>query len=105
MSEFYAWGLFLSTALIWLATLIQFHRLFYMFRERYPDHAKQIPFAFKPIAHPEKFLSFFRKKQIAVLKADPELWSIRQGAKLLLIFSTTIPTVGFMIPFCYAIFQ
>ena len=80
---------------IWMtlivATVIQNSRLLRLFRERYPQVAqREIPFVFDNWRHPEKAFYFFRKRAVATLRADPELWRERQR-----FVALTIATIGF----------
>jgi len=106
MSEIYPFSLFILTGVIWVATGIQSHRLFYNFRSRYPDIARQeIPFANDFMAHPSKFIYFFKKTSIPTLKADPEIWSLRKQVKVLCILSLAVPITGFVIMLCIALYS
>jgi hypothetical protein len=98
MSEAYPLTLFILTGVIWCLTSIQAHRLFYRFRTRHPDIARQeIPFAFEFTAHPEKLFYFFKSKSKDILKADPPIWALRQQVKVLLILSGAISFGGFAV--------
>jgi hypothetical protein len=82
---------------VWLATFLRSHRLFYRFREKYPEVAKtEIPHAFEINAHPEKFLYFFRSKSVELLRRDVTLWPLRQQVKRLAILSGLMPVLGFL---------
>ncbi len=96
MSEVY-WSMGLVFG-VWLACFIQSHRLFYKFREKYPDVAgRDIPHAFETRENPEKLFYFFRRKSLELLRSDPELWGLRQQVKLLTILSIIVPPVGFVV--------
>ena len=76
-----------------VVTVIQNERLLKMFRERYPQLARQeIPWVFDNWSHPEKAIFFFRKRAIDILRTDPILWRERQRFVVL-----TIVTVGFWV--------
>ncbi len=91
-------GLFLVIMVCWILTLIQSHRLFYSFREKYPEVAEsKISNAFGAYADPEKILFFFRKENKSLLKQDKVIWQMRNQVKLLLIISVGIPLSIFLI--------
>jgi len=72
----------------WILILIQSHRMFYIFRTKYPEIArKEIPDAFKIYANPGKFIFFFRKKNITLLRNDHTIWQIRKQILLLFFLS------------------
>ena len=80
---------------VWLACFIQSHRLFYKFREKYPDVAQRdIPHAFETRENPGKLFYFLSRKSLDLLRSDPELWGLRQQVKLLTILSIIVPPVG-----------
>ncbi|HRT59161.1 MAG TPA: hypothetical protein P5038_21240 [Candidatus Paceibacterota bacterium] len=96
----------LLVCLVWLATIYQGHRLFYLFRTKYPQIAsKEIPYAFSHFAHPEKALYFFRRKARGVLRKDSELWRQRQWFVWLTLGSLIAPFVVFVAPILYARLQ
>ena len=65
---------------------IQSHRMFYRFREKYPDIVRsKIPGSFESYRDPEKFIFFFRKNNKQFLENDFEIWRLRQQTKYLLI--------------------
>jgi hypothetical protein len=98
MIEAYTLTWFILTGAIWCLTSIQAHRLFYRFRTRHPEIARQeIPFAFEFMGHPEKLLYFFKSKSKGILMADPPIWALRQQVKVLLILSVAIPVGGFAV--------
>ncbi len=89
--------LFLLICGVWLATIVQSHRLFYRFRKKHPELAmSDIPHAFEPNPHPEKFLYFFRRKSLELLRGDATLWPLRQQVKTLVILSGVVPALGFL---------
>jgi hypothetical protein len=95
--EVFAFCIFLLVCTVWLACVVQSHRLFYRFREKYPEVAKaEIPHAFEMNAHPEKFFYFFRRKSVELLRNDTTLWPLRQQVKILTILSGVIPLIGFL---------
>jgi hypothetical protein len=92
--------------LLWFATGLQSHRLFYKFRKRHPEIAAQeIPFAFDFMAHPDKFLFFFKKRSLPILKSDPVIWTLRQQVKTLAILSLAVPFTGFGILMSIALYS
>lgn len=77
---------------VWVAMAVQSGRLYHAFCTKYPREAQRlIPFAFSNFRHPEQFLFFFRKTSLPILKADQELWNLRQRLKLLLFLSLVVP--------------
>jgi hypothetical protein len=93
MSEI-VYSLLALVCAVWLACFIQSHRLFYKFREKYPDIAERdIPHAFETRENPEKLFYFSRRKSAEVLRDDPELWGLRQQVRLLTILSIIVPPV------------
>jgi len=88
--------LFLGFGVIGFVWFIQGHRLFYIFRSKYPEIArKEIPYAFSQGRHPEKFFYFFRRKSYDLLKSDPSIWKVRQQVKYLTI------TLFIIVPFLF----
>jgi len=90
--------LFVAIGLTWVALFIQSHRLFYRFRESYPDIAKaEIPYAFEINRHHEKFFYFFRNKSIKLLKSNRHLWKLRNQVMLLSALSLLVPFCSFLV--------
>ncbi len=84
--------IFYSIITCWIATFVVSHRLFYQFRKKYPDIAKEkIPHAFTSYATPEKILFFFKKENTFLLRKDAYIWRLRQQAKILSLFSICLP--------------
>ena len=82
----------------WLLFFIQSHRMFYLFRKKYPQIAKkEISNAFKPYADPAKILFFFKAKNIPLLKNDKEVWRLRQQTKVLFFLSIGLPLIIILI--------
>lgn len=82
----------------WLLLFIQSHRMFYIFRKKYPQIAKEeISNAFRPYTDPEKILFFFKAKNIPLLKNDKEIWSLRRQTKVLFFLSIGLPLVMVLI--------
>mgnify|MGYP000015043568 CR=1 FL=1 len=55
--------IFIVIVLCWILILIQSHRMFYIFRTKYPEIArKNISDAFEVYANPEKFIFFLEKR-------------------------------------------
>ena len=91
-------GVLLLVGAVWLTMTIQCERLRAVFLKKYPKEAiRDIPYAFSRMKHPEKFLYFFRKKSYALLKADTELWKLRQRLVLLVWLSILVPVSFFVI--------
>jgi hypothetical protein len=83
---------------VWVALFIQSHRLFYLFRTRFPDVARRdIPHAFDSSRHPEKFRYFFRRNSLDLLQSDAQLWRLRQQVKLLAILALIVPPAGMVL--------
>jgi hypothetical protein len=98
MSEIWPILLMAVISMVWIMCAIDSHRLFYRFRAKYPDLARQhIPHAFDPYAHPEKFIFFFRKRSKDILKCDDGLWALREKVKFLGILSIIVPPIGFVL--------
>ncbi len=77
---------------IWFLLFIQSHRMFYLFRKKYPQIAKKrISNAFKPYLDPAKIIFFFKKESIPLLKDDKEIWNLRRQTKILFFLSLGIP--------------
>jgi hypothetical protein len=96
MSVAYPVTLMVVIDAVWLALFIQSHRLLYKFRAKFPEIARRdIPHAFEPSQHPEKFFYFFRRKSLETLQSDTELWGLRQQVKLLGILALLVPPAGF----------
>jgi hypothetical protein len=94
-----AWPISLMALMsfIWVMSIVKGHKLFYRFRAKYPDLARQnIPYAFDSYPHPEKFFCFFRKRSLDVLKRDRELWDLRRKVKVLTILSFVVPLTAFL---------
>ena len=92
MSERDSFLLFVIAGLTWFLMWLQAHRLYHAFVAKYPKEAvKWIPGAFSSIAHPEKFLFFFRKPASDLLKGDADLWGKRRVLVLLLWLSALVP--------------
>ncbi len=83
---------------IWLLFFIQSHRMFYLFRKKHPQIAKEeISNAFKPYADPAKVLFFFKAKNILLLKNDKEVWRLRQQTKVLFFLSIGLPLIMILV--------
>jgi hypothetical protein len=77
---------FLAFGAVAVAWWIQFHRLFWQFRSKYPEIARsEIPLAFEAVRRPEKALFFLRQRSADLLRNDPSLWNLRQQVKALTI--------------------
>jgi hypothetical protein len=97
---------FIGTGLLWAFTVVYGSRIFHEFRRRYPDvAAREIPYAFDIMAHPEKALFFFRRKSVEVLRPDPEMWPMRQRFVLLSVLSLSLPPLGFFPLFFFAVLR
>lgn len=84
--------------LCWMALWIQSHRLFWKFRDQYPDVARrEIPNAFERSRNPEKFFYFFRAKSAPLLRGNRRLWRLRQQVKALTLLSFIV------FPLCFPI--
>ena len=82
-------GGFAVTMLIWLLTCIQGGRLLrYMF-ERHPGASKK--YLYPGVNHPENTFFFLRSSNIAFMKRDPRLWSMRQLFVRLALLSLAFP--------------
>jgi hypothetical protein len=81
---------------LWIVTALQGTKLYRAFLSKYPQDAQRlIPSAFINMRHPEKFLFFFRRTSIPLLRVDSNIWKQRQRFKLLLIISLILPIVFF----------
>jgi hypothetical protein len=104
MSTVYPITLFALVGLVWLVTAVQCAKLFNAFLKKYPQEAQsKIPHATSRLRHPEKVLFFFRNKSLPLLKADPNLWKLRQRLKVLLLLSVALPFLGFALLACTAL--
>ena len=71
-----------------MIVFIQSHRIFYLFRNKYPEIAKkEINHAFKPYAHPDKIIFFFKKKNQDILRKDKKIWALKKQTQGFLILS------------------
>ena len=94
MSIWYPIAIMAAVISVWGATLVQSAKLYQAFCAKHPQEAQRlIPFAFSNFRHPEKFLFFFRKTSLPMLRADGELWNLRQRLKLMLFLSLIVPLV------------
>lgn len=76
----------------WVLTFIQSTRMFYIFRKKYPEIAKnKISNAFEPYADPDKLFFFFKKENLHLLKKDKQIWRLRQQTKILFALSIGVP--------------
>jgi hypothetical protein len=104
MSELYPVTFFFLIALIWLVTALHAHRMGNTFVRKYPAEAgREIPYAHSKMRHPEKLFYFFRRKSVALLRGDPELWRMRQQLILLIAVSFLLPISLFTILLVIAI--
>ena len=86
----------------WLLLFIQSHRMFYIFRKKYPQIAKEeISNAFRPYADPEKILFFFKAKNIPLLKNDKKIWRLRRQTKVLFYLSIGLSLIMVLIAVFY----
>jgi len=86
--------------------MIQGGKLYRDFLARHPKEAgRLIPFAFSSTMHPEKVIFFLRKTSRPVLRADPNLWRLRQRVILLLLLSLLAPIACFVFLCTCAIFE
>ncbi len=86
--EYLILSVFFFVLICWIVAFIQSHRMFYLFREKYPEIAKkEISFAFEPFAHPDKIIFFFKKKNETIIKNDIELWKLKNQTQISLILS------------------
>jgi hypothetical protein len=82
-------GLYLVLA---LAGVSRAQQLLRRFAEKYPDEAnRSIPNVSNRFRHPEELFYFFRPNSVELLRADKELWRLRQHTKWLLILTLGIP--------------
>ena len=66
--------------------------MFYIFRKKYPEIAKnKISNAFEPYADPDKLFFFFKKENLPLLKKDKQVWRLRLQTKVLLFLSIGLP--------------
>jgi hypothetical protein len=81
------------TGFMWLIVVIQGHRLFFIFREKYPEVAKrEIPSAFEMYGRdPERFLYFFRKKSAEFIQQDETLRKLKRQITVIGIISIALP--------------
>ena len=86
-------SIFVLTGVLWLIVAIQGHRLFFIFRKKYPEVARrEIPSAFEVYGRdPERFLYFFRKKSSALIQQDETLWKLKRQIIVLGITSLALP--------------
>jgi hypothetical protein len=76
----------------WVLTFIQGTRMFYIFRKKYPEIAKnKISNAFEPYADPDKLFFLFKKENLPLLKKDKQVWRLRQQTKILFTLSIGAP--------------
>jgi hypothetical protein len=77
---------------VWVATALQNRKLYHAFCQKHPLEAQRlIPSAFSTDRHPEQLLFFFRRTSLPMLRADSDLWRLRQRLKLLLVLSACVP--------------
>jgi hypothetical protein len=82
---------------IWLVLFVRTHRLFYAFRDRYPEEAqRKIQRAFEFERHPSKFFYFMSADSAAFLeeKKDGELLSKRRSVVRMSIAALVVPFGG-----------
>ena len=85
-------SIFIVIIICWLLLLIQSHRMFYTFRKKYPEIAKnKISNAFEPYADPDKLFFFLKKENLPLLKKDKQVWRLRQQTKILFTLSIGVP--------------
>lgn len=89
----------------WVLTFIQSTRMFYTFRKKYPEIAKnKISNAFEPYADPDKLFFFFKKENLPLLKKDKQVWRLRQHTKILLALSFGVPLlIAFLSVFIFVV--
>jgi len=84
--------IFVIIIIPWVLLIIQSHKLLFLFVKKYPDIAKnKIPYAFERFADPGKIIFFFKKENLQILKADKEVWRLRQQTKILMFLSVLSP--------------
>jgi hypothetical protein len=65
-------SIFVLTGLIWLATAVIGHLLFYAFRREYPEvAAERIPHAFESTRIPAKATFFYSREARELLRTNP----------------------------------
>jgi len=95
---------FLLVTCLWGLTIYQSHRLGRKFRAKYPEvAAREIPWAFSHLAHPEKGNFFLRRRAAVLLADDKELWRERRRFIWLCCVSVGFPLFGFLAILLYAI--
>jgi len=95
MNSTYPFIAFALIGVVWVATALQNGRLYRTFCQKYPLEAqRRIPSAFSTDRHPEQLLFFFRKTSLPMLRAESDLWRMRQRLKLLLVLSAFVPLVS-----------
>ncbi len=104
MSGLYPALLSVLVAAIWMAAAVQAQRLLNTFRRKFPNEAqKHIPDAFSRMRHPEKFLFFFRKKSLPLLRSDPAIWRLRRSLLWLSVLSAVVPLLVFATLLAFAV--
>ena len=87
---------FLASLACFILAVIQSHRMFYKFREKYPEITKKkILGSFESYRNPEKFLFFYRRENTSFFKNDPEIWKLHQQTKYLFIVAVVILLILF----------
>lgn len=104
MSAIFPIALFVIGAAIWAAAVVVNWRLLALFRRRAGDDAGIPPLLRDSERHPEKLVYFFRNSTVARLKADPDLWRLRQVLAVLLVLGFLAPVVGFTVICLVALF-
>jgi len=96
--EYFFDSIGLVMIVFWLLLFVQSHRMFYLFKKKYPEVVKRkIPNAFDSYADPEKILFFFRKENLSLLKNDKEIWHLRRQTKVLFLLSIGAPVLIFLL--------
>jgi len=95
MSAAFPIALFIVVATIWAAAVIVSWRLLALFLRRAGDDADIPAVLREPERHPEKLVFFFRRSTVPRLKAEPDLWRLRQVLAVLLVLGLVVPPVGF----------
>lgn len=104
MSAAFPIALLAVVAAIWAATVVVNWRLLALFLRRAGDDAAVPPLLRGSERHPEKLLYFFRNSTVPRLKAEPDLWRLRQVLAVLLVLGFVAPVVGFTLMCLVALF-
>lgn len=88
---------------IWAASVVANRQLLALFLRRAGDDANVPAVLRDPGRHPEKLVYFFRHSTVPRLKAEPELWRLRQILAVLLVLGFSVPIVGFAAMFVVAL--